>query len=118
MKTILIVEDDADIGELYFDTISQETPHQAVLVPDGVAALNVVEEIIPDLFLLDYHLPVMNGLELYDQLHTIKGLEGIPAILITAGVLEHDISNRKLVGISKPIDLEKLLDLIEDLLAE
>jgi CheY-like chemotaxis protein len=89
-----------------------------VLVPDGVAALNVVEEIIPDLFLLDYHLPVMNGLELYDKLHTIKGLEDIPAILITAGVLEHDISNRKLVGISKPVDLEKLLDLIEDLLAE
>jgi CheY-like chemotaxis protein len=117
MKTILIVEDDADNGELYFQAIALETPHQPVLVPDGPAALNVIGEITPDLFLLDYHLPGMNGLELFDQLHAIEGLEHTPTILMSAGVLEHPINNRTLVGISKPVELEKLLDLIEDLLA-
>jgi hypothetical protein len=37
--------------------------------------------------------------------------------LLTAGVLEHDFRRRKLVGMSKPVDLNKLLDLIEELLA-
>lgn len=118
MKTILIVEDDADIGELYFQTIALETSHQPVLVSDGLATLSIIGEIEPDLFLLDFHLPDMDGLELYDRLHAIAGHEHTPTILLTAGVLEHDFDNRKLVGISKPVELEKLLDIIEDLLAE
>src|SRR5947209_20528987 len=109
MKTILIVEDDADIGELFLQAIATETSHQPILVIDGLAALNAAGEIMPDLFLLDFHLPDIDGLELFDYLHTIKGLEHTPAILMSAGVLEHNIGTRRLVGISKPVELEKLL---------
>lgn len=117
MKTILIVEDDAAIGDLFVEVISQETPHRAILVADGTRALNIIEYIKPDLFLLDYHLPGMNGIELYDRLHATEGLEDIPAILMTAGVLEHDIRRRKIVGMSKPVEMNKLLDLIEELVS-
>ncbi len=117
MKTILIAEDDAAIGELLVQVIAQETPHRAILVADSSRAFNIIEHIKPDLFLLDYHLPGMNGIELYDRLHATEGLEHIPAILLTAGVLEHDFRRRKLVGMSKPVELNKLLDLIEELLA-
>jgi len=118
LKTILIVEDEAALGELLVETISLETPHRAILVADGSRAFDIIEHIVPDLFLLDFHLPRMNGIDLYDQLHNTKGLEQIPAILMTAGVLEHDFRRRRIVGMSKPIDLNKLLDLIEELLAE
>ena len=37
--------------------------------------------------------------------------------MTSAGVLEHDFQNRHIVGISKPVGLNKLLDLIEELLA-
>lgn len=117
MKTILITEDDAAIGELLMQVITQETPHRAILVADSTRAFNIIEHIKPDLFLLDYHLPGMNGIDLYDRLHATAGLEHIPAILLTAGVLEHDFRRRKLVGMSKPLELNKLLDLIEELLA-
>lgn len=117
MKTILVVEDEASVGDLFVEIISQETPHRAVLVADGSRALKIIRDIKPDLFLLDFHLPGMNGIELYDQLHATEGLEDTPAILITAGVLEHDIRRRKIVGMSKPVEMSKLLDLIEELLA-
>lgn len=118
MKTILIVEDDAAVGELLVQVITQETPHRAILVADSSRAFNIIEYLNPDLFLLDYHLPGMTGIELYDRLHATEGLEHTPAILLTAGVLEHDFRRRKLVGMSKPVELNKLLDLIEELLAD
>jgi CheY-like chemotaxis protein len=117
MKTILIIEDEAVVGELIVQLIAQETPHRAILAADSSRAFNILEHIKPDLFLLDYHLPRMNGIELYDRLHATEGLENIPAILMTAGVLEHNFHRRKVVGISKPFALNKLLDLIEELLA-
>ena len=117
-KVILIVEDEAAIGDLLVETIARETPHRAILVADSTRAFDVIKRIRPNLVLLDYHLPGMNGVELYDRLRAIEGLEHIPAILMTAGVLQYDMRRRKLVGMSKPIDINKLLDMIEELLAE
>ncbi len=117
-KVILIVEDEAAIGDMLVETISRETPHRAILVAESTRAFDVIKRIKPNLLLLDYHLPRMNGVELYDQIHTIEGLEHLPAILMTAGVLQHDLRRRKIVGMSKPVEINKLLDLIEELLAE
>jgi CheY-like chemotaxis protein len=117
MKLVLIIEDDALIGEMFVQTISQETAHQALLVPDGHHALEIVKTHRPDLIILDYHLPRMNGLELYDRLHAMKELENVPTILTTAGVMQYDMQERHLIGISKPVDLNKLLDIIEELLS-
>ena len=96
--------------------VSEETIHSAHLVSKGQNAIELAKTIHPSLFILDYHLPMMNGLELYDRLHEIEGLENVPTILTTAGVMEHDIAGRHLVGISKPIDMNKLLDIIEEYL--
>ena len=115
-KTILIVEDDDSFGEFLCQAISQETLHQPLRVSDGYQALQVVREIIPDLVILDYYLPGMSGIELYDQLHAVKRLEHLPAIMTSPGVLEHDIQDRHIVGMSKPVDLSKLLDIIAELI--
>jgi DNA-binding response OmpR family regulator len=115
-KTILIVEDDDAFGEFLCQAISQETPHQPLRVPDGFQALEVIKEITPGLIILDYYLPSMNGVELYDQLHATRGLERLPAIMTSPGVLEHDIQDRHIVGMSKPIELSKLLDIIVELI--
>ena len=80
VKMILIVEDDPDIGQYLSLAISLETPYQSLLVTDSVRALEVVKHNRPNLFLLDYRLPCLNGVELYDQLHLTSGLETIPAI--------------------------------------
>ncbi|MFL5703251.1 MAG: response regulator, partial [Ktedonobacteraceae bacterium] len=63
IKTVLIVEDDQDIGSFILRAILDETSHQAILVTDGQKALETVKSLKPNLLLLDYHLPRMNGIE-------------------------------------------------------
>ena len=72
-KTILLVEDDTTISELLVQLITQETQYQVVAVPDGSQALELVRNIKPQLLILDYWLPSMHGIELYDQLHKTEG---------------------------------------------
>src|SRR3989440_10934944 len=118
VKTVLVVEDDIGIGNFLVQAISQETAHHALLVTDGFQALKAVASIKPSLFILDYQLPRMNGIELYDKLHTTKGLEEIPAIVISARLPKHEIEKRKIIAMSKPLELDDFLNTIEKLLAE
>jgi DNA-binding response OmpR family regulator len=116
VKTILVVEDDTDIGSFLVQAISQETHHQAMLVTDGFQALKAITNIKPSLFILDYQLPSMNGIELYDRIQETKDLEKIPAILISARLPKQEIAKRKIVGMAKPLELDEFLQTIEKLL--
>jgi CheY-like chemotaxis protein len=117
VKMILVVEDDAGIGSFLVQAITQETPYLALLVPDGLQALNAVANVKPSLFILDYQLPRMNGIELYDRLHATKEMEHVPAIIISARLPRKEIEARKIVGMNKPLELDDLLKTIEKLLA-
>ncbi|MFL5626644.1 MAG: response regulator [Ktedonobacteraceae bacterium] len=116
VKTVLVVEDDTGIGNFLVQAILQETPYQAMLVADGFQALKAVANIKPSLFILDYQLPRMNGIELYDHLHAIKGLEHIPAMVISARLPRQEIEKRKIIAMSKPLELDDFLNTIEKLL--
>ena len=115
VKTIIVVEDDEAIGSFLVQAISQETNYQAMLLTDGFQCLKAVTNIKPNLFILDYHLPSMNGIELYDQLHAKEELEHIPAILISAQLPGKDIEKRDILGMNKPLELDELLHTIEDM---
>jgi len=113
LQTILLVEDDDANGALLTHIIAQETPYMVVHVADSERALEVVQQLKPTLFLLDYRLPRMNGIELYDQLHAL--FEHVPAIILTTSISKHEdeIKQRHLVGLAKPFELDDLLETIE-----
>ena len=117
VKTILVVEDDEDIGSFIVEALLQETPHQALLVTTGSKALETVKTIKPNLFVLDYLLPRMNGIDLYDQLHGTKELEHIPAIMMSANLPASEARKRKITCLKKPFELDELLQTIEKLIA-
>ena len=116
-KTILVVEDDELIGAFLAEAISQETAYHPLLASDGFEALRVTHDIKPSLFLLDYHLPKMNGVELYDQLHAKEGLETVPTIILSANLPLEELTKRGLVGLKKPFDLDQLLQVIDKTIA-
>jgi CheY-like chemotaxis protein len=81
---ILVVDDTPFYGKLIVSLLSSKTSYQIQLVEMGHDALNAATGIIPLLFLLDYRLPDMTGIELYDQLHKREGREMVPAIMVSA----------------------------------
>jgi CheY-like chemotaxis protein len=115
-KSILIVEDDAGIRDTVGEILQEETIHQVFLAPDGETALNMLQTARPRLFLLDYKLPGMNGLELLDQIRRIKGYEQTPVLLMSASIFREDITRYHLTYLRKPFDLDRLLQLVEDTL--
>jgi DNA-binding NtrC family response regulator len=116
-RPILVIEDDDSIGPLLIAVLSQETPYKALLVTDAFQALKTVMSIKPCLFITDYHLPHMDGIELYDRLHSTIDMADTPAIIMSAHLPTEEIKKRHLVSLSKPFELDELLDTIEKLLA-
>ena len=117
-NTILLVEDDPHISSFLLEAIEQETPYRAVVAGDGHAALKLVRHFTPCLFILDYGLPDMNGIELYDRLQSNHAFAALPAILITANrqLPQEQLHQRQLIVFRKPFDLAPLLATIETLL--
>ncbi|HLI05048.1 MAG TPA: response regulator [Ktedonobacteraceae bacterium] len=119
-KTILIVDDDGDIATVLADAISTETPYQPLVAASAAQASRLVQRVKPDLLILDYHLPGLNGIELYDWLHTDPLFENTPALLLTASqqMPYREIISRHIVGLGKPIELDQFLATIHQLLDE
>jgi DNA-binding response OmpR family regulator len=116
-KTILLVEDDTIISELLIQMITQETRYKVFSVPDGLEALDLVKNVKPQLLILDYWLPFIHGIELYDRLHNTEGLEEVPAIMLSVNAPVREINLRHMTYIKKPFDMPKLLDTIHRLIA-
>jgi CheY-like chemotaxis protein len=119
IKTILVVEDDTGIAEFLSLAIAQETPYYSLVVADGSEALRIMQQITPNLLIIDYRLPQMNGIELYDLLEQTEGPKVPPTIIESASIekLEKELKERHLVGLSKPLELGDLLQMIEQMLA-
>jgi DNA-binding response OmpR family regulator len=119
VKTVFIVEDDEAIGTLLVQVIEQETPYQAVLASDGFQALKMLRKVKPDVLLLDYGLPDMNGLEFYDTIHAAKALKHLPVLIISAQTarIQTEVKARHLSQLQKPFELTTLLEAIEHLVS-
>lgn len=80
-NTILIVEDDSDVREIYRSFLE---PRFVVLeAADGREALAVLRSRAVDLVIADVHMPVMNGAELVRHMRADRALARMPVIVQT-----------------------------------
>lgn len=117
-KRILIVEDDPAVSELLKEVLEQRHYHCLVL-PYTEEILKVVHDFRPEIILLDYLLPVMNGEELCAYVKQNKLSRNIPVIIYSA-LSESCLPVDEFmcdVFISKPFDLYGLLNLIDRLVS-
>lgn len=114
---ILIVEDDPGIGEFLKQIIEEDTPYNTTVVYDGEQALEQAQQIHPCLLMLDYWLPGMNGLEVYDHLQTMNETKGVPAIMMSATLPTEELQRRGIYQLRKPMDLGNVIRMITHALA-
>ena len=118
-KLILLVEDDPANAQLFLHILTQEASFRVFWANQGRAAWHFTQHVKPQLLLLEYSLPDMNAIILYDRLHGRKELEAVPALIVNASLKEGEdaIEQRGLLAVEKPFDLDKFLSAIESLFA-
>lgn len=82
-ERILIVDDDPDILDILRLTLSEEN-YEVLEAKDGEEALNLVKTKNPDLVLLDYKIPKMDGRQVCHQIKQDLLLRHLPIIMVTA----------------------------------
>ena len=117
---ILVVEDEESLLKL--ESILLTTKGYLVQgVTSGIAALEAIDEEMPDLVLLDVMLPKMDGFEVCSRIKQNPATKHIPVILLTAKKTPEDISRGKDVGadeyITKPFKSAMVMETIAKLLA-
>jgi two-component system response regulator (stage 0 sporulation protein F) len=115
--TILIVEDDADIGEFLHRLIEEETPYSSAVVVNGWQALEKASQINPCLLMLDYRLGGINGIELFDRLQQKEEMNGVPAIMMSATLPLTELERRGIHPLHKPMEIGHVLRMITHALA-
>ncbi len=111
-NTILIVEDDEDIRYFLQEIIEEETPYHTKSIDNGQIALEQAPHIRPCLLLLDYRLPGMNGLELYDHLQQVEETRGIPAVMMSAALPSKELEQRGIYQLRKPMDIGGVIRMV------
>ena len=119
MKVILIVESQLFIEAVLGHELTCITPYLILQTSNPYDALEICEDIKPDLFLFEYRLFYLDGIELYDRLHARKKLSNVPAIILTASSEEDDlcqqVTHRQLYTLQKPATIQPLVEKIEQI---
>jgi DNA-binding response OmpR family regulator len=109
-KAIIIVEDTEAIADLIKETLNSEPDYQATIVRDGALAIEAIRSVKASLVLLDFMLPGLSGLEIYDIMRTDENMRHIPVIFVTASSDDVIFKERRIKNcIRKPFDLDELL---------
>ena len=117
MKTILVVDDELGSAEV-LSLILEEEGYRALCAVNGRQALIQARDVVPDLVIVDYMMPLMNGAEFSRELrrdpqfsHTRIILNsGLPEVAIRDHFDSYDAFLRK------PFKVETLLELVQRLI--
>jgi CheY-like chemotaxis protein len=115
---VLIVEDDAKLSEIFSLTL-QAAGYQTERVMDGAVALARLAEIVPDLVVLDLHLPNVAGPDILRHIRADARLTQLRVLLATADErLAETLEDQASLTLLKPISPEQLSVLAARLLTE
>lgn len=118
-KTILVVEDEADVLTLVSRTLELEGYH-VLQATDGEAGLRLLAENQVDLVLLDLLLPVLDGWTVLQRIKQNPELRATAVIVFTASASPQRSEDALKMGASayllKPLDLDDLLKTVRRVL--
>ncbi|RZL05334.1 MAG: response regulator, partial [Rubrivivax sp.] len=113
----VLVAEDHPINLKYLNILLDKMGHDAMFCENGLQALTLLKEHAFDLVVLDYHMPVLDGLATTEAIRAIDGpASEVKIILVTADVVNDTRKRAREVGVSefasKPLqaaDLQRAL---------
>ncbi len=118
-EKILVVDDEEHIQELIKFNL-EKNGYKVICVDNGIDAIKLAKEQLPQLMLLDLMLPGMDGLDVCKEIRKDSNMSNMPIIMITAKGEEID----KIIGlelgaddyITKPFSVRELVARIKAIL--
>ena len=116
-KSVLCIEDNKT-NMLLVSRIVEAEDYELVRAEDGPSALKLLENMTPDIILLDVNIPGIHGLDLARMIKDDERLADIPLIATTANVLVGDKERCLEAGcdeyLPKPLDIRRLRQVMRD----
>ncbi len=109
--SVLVVEDEEHIRQILKYNLEMDG-FVVHLAEDGATGLKLAQQSPPDVILLDWMMPVMNGLQVLSELKHSKATGHIPVFMLTAKGMMADVGRALYEGaddyITKPFDPAEL----------
>lgn len=120
-KTVLIVEDNELNMKLFHDLLSAHG-YATLQTNNGIEAMEIARENMPDLILMDIQLPEVSGIDVIKWIKEDEALSKIPVVAVTAFAMKGDEERIRDAGcegyISKPISVGPFLESIKQLIGD
>ncbi len=123
-KKVYIVEDFPQNLKLFEAVFNKIADVEIFTETDGLRGLNLIESGSPDLIILDYDLPRINGLEICRKLRKNKKFSDIKIIAVSSSPLEDDTQRKRVFEkagfdfvLTKPLDVKEFKILIKKLIS-
>lgn len=114
LNRICYVEDDEDVQRIVRMSLERVGKMTVAVVSDPTQAIQTINEFQPDLVMLDWMMPVLDGPALFRQMKLRPETRGLPVVFITAKAAQRDLDELKSLGaagtISKPFSPKDLPD--------
>jgi CheY-like chemotaxis protein len=117
--TILVV-DDEPTNVLLLSSILEIHKYSVLTAGSGTEALQIMQQVVPDLILLDLLMPRINGFEVLSQLKNSDILNTVPVIIVSAfndnESKEKALNAGAVAYITKPVFPEAILSIVDDII--
>lgn len=112
---VLVVDDEEDLAAAV-EVLLQRRGFRTYKVFDGPAGVAAAQQLLPDLVLLDYELPELDGLQVLERLRNEPSTAGIPVLLNSAARVSLNDAKRADGFLAKPYPEALLHEMVERVL--
>lgn len=119
-KKILLVDDEESLCRVLKLNLEETGVYEVKTETKGTRALSVARAFKPDLIILDFVMPDIDGGSLLNQLKGDEATKDTPVIFLTAIASKEDSEDNVIAGhyiLAKPVPFDKLVQSIEEKLA-